>query len=80
MNYSKTYDLLDHAKAAIVSSGTATLETALFNVPEVVCYKGDPISVYIARQLGGEEGEENWESAGNISELRVYSWFIANPD
>jgi len=49
--HSKTYDLLDHAKAAIVSSGTATLETALFNVPEVVCYKGDPISVYIARQL-----------------------------
>jgi hypothetical protein len=36
-------------------------------------------SVYIARQLGGEE-EENWESAGNISELRVFSWFVANPD
>lgn len=49
--YSKTYDLLDHAEAAIVSSGTATLETALFNVPEVVCYKGDAISVFIARQL-----------------------------
>ncbi len=49
--HAQTYNLLDHAKAAIVSSGTATLETALFNVPEVVCYKGDAISVFIARQL-----------------------------
>ena len=47
----QTYNLLDHAEAAIVSSGTATLETALFNVPEVVCYKGDAVSVFIARQL-----------------------------
>jgi lipid-A-disaccharide synthase len=36
----KTYDLLVQAKAALVTSGTATLETALFGVPEVVCYKG----------------------------------------
>ena len=49
--HAQTYDLLDHAEAAIVTSGTATLETALFNVPEVVCYKGDPISVFIARRL-----------------------------
>lgn len=49
--HAQTYNLLDHAEAAIVSSGTATLETALFNVPEVVCYKGDPVSVFIARQL-----------------------------
>ncbi len=37
--YGKTYDLLQHADAAIVTSGTATLETALFNVPQVVCYE-----------------------------------------
>ncbi len=37
-------------------------------------------SVYIARQLGGEEENENWESAGNVSELRVFSWFVANPE
>lgn len=49
--HAQTYDLLDHAEAAIVTSGTATLETALFNVPEIVCYKGDAISVFIARQL-----------------------------
>jgi lipid-A-disaccharide synthase len=37
--------------AALVTSGTATLETALFGVPEVVCYKGSPISYLIAKQV-----------------------------
>ncbi|MFV0530167.1 MAG: lipid-A-disaccharide synthase [Flavobacteriales bacterium] len=45
----KTYDLLSIAHAALVTSGTATLETALFNVPEIICYKGDPISWWIAK-------------------------------
>lgn len=47
----KTYDLLEHAYAALVTSGTATLETALFNVPQVVCYKGGTISYQIAKKL-----------------------------
>jgi len=47
----QTYDLLLHAKAACVTSGTATLETALFKVPEVICYKGSAISYQIARRL-----------------------------
>ena len=47
----KTYDLLMRAKAALVTSGTATLETALFGVPEVVCYKGSAISYEIAKRL-----------------------------
>lgn len=47
----KTYELLSQSKAALVTSGTATLETALFNVPEVVCYKGSTISYQIARRL-----------------------------
>ena len=47
----QTYDLLSHAKAALVTSGTATLETALFQVPEVVCYKGSAISYAIAKRL-----------------------------
>jgi lipid-A-disaccharide synthase len=47
----QTYPLLMTAKAACVTSGTATLETALFGVPEVVCYKGSPISYQIARRL-----------------------------
>ena len=46
-----TYDLLKVASAAMVTSGTATLETALFGVPEVVCYKGSPISYAIAKRL-----------------------------
>lgn len=37
--FEQTYDLLKHAEAALVTSGTATLETALFNVPQVVCYQ-----------------------------------------
>ncbi|MCL1851087.1 MAG: lipid-A-disaccharide synthase [Bacteroidetes bacterium] len=49
-----TYSLLHHAKAAIVTSGTATLETALWNVPQVVCYKGSFISYLIARAVVGK--------------------------
>jgi lipid-A-disaccharide synthase len=47
----QTYELLSIADAALVTSGTATLETALFNVPEVVCYKGSPISYQIGKRL-----------------------------
>ena len=47
----KTYDLLSNAHAALVTSGTATLETALFKVPEVVCYKGSYISYQIAKRI-----------------------------
>lgn len=49
--YNETYQLLSHSKAAMVTSGTATLETALFEVPEVVCYKGNALSYWIARKL-----------------------------
>jgi len=47
----KTYDLLSLSNAALVTSGTATLETALFKVPEVVCYKGNAISYQIGKRL-----------------------------
>ena len=47
----KTYELLSFAYAALVTSGTATLETALFKVPQVVCYKGDWVSYQIARRI-----------------------------
>ncbi len=47
----KTYDLLSHSEAALVTSGTATLETALFKVPEVVCYKGSWASYQIAKRI-----------------------------
>ena len=47
----KTYDLLSVSSAALVTSGTATLETALFKIPEVVCYKGNEISYQIGKRL-----------------------------
>ena len=46
-----TYGLLMQSKAALVTSGTATLETALFGIPEVVCYKGSNISYQIGKRL-----------------------------
>lgn len=47
----RTYDVLLQSTAALVTSGTATLETALFGVPEVVCYKGSEISYQIAKRV-----------------------------
>lgn len=47
----ETYALLSKASAACVTSGTATLETALFGVPEIVCYKGSSVSYQIAKRL-----------------------------
>lgn len=47
--FNATYDLLKHAEAAVVASGTATLETALLNVPQVVAYKANPLSIAIGR-------------------------------
>jgi lipid-A-disaccharide synthase len=49
--FNATYDLLSNAEAAIVASGTATLETALFNVPQAVVYKGGAVTIAIARAL-----------------------------
>lgn len=49
--YNDTYNLLNNSAAAIVTSGTATLETALFKVPQIVCYKGSAISYQIAKRL-----------------------------
>jgi len=49
--YNQTYDLLSHATAAVVTSGTATLETALFNVPQLVVYSTSWISYQIGKRL-----------------------------
>ncbi|MBO9702508.1 MAG: lipid-A-disaccharide synthase [Sporocytophaga sp.] len=49
--FDETYDLLSHAKAAVVTSGTATLETALFEVPQVVVYKTSAVTYNIAKFL-----------------------------
>ena len=47
----RTYDVLRQSRAALVTSGTATLETALFRVPEVVCYSSGALNVWIAKRL-----------------------------
>ena len=49
--FDETYDLLAHADAAIITSGTATLETALWNVPQVVVYKANWFSYNVAKAL-----------------------------
>ncbi|MFC3199733.1 lipid-A-disaccharide synthase [Parapedobacter deserti] len=49
--FNATYDLLRHAEAAVVTSGTATLEAALLRVPQVVVYRANPLSIAIARMV-----------------------------
>ncbi|MCX6251082.1 MAG: lipid-A-disaccharide synthase [Bacteroidetes bacterium] len=49
--FDQTYDLLKHSEAAAVTSGTATLETALIGTPQVVCYRANAFSYMIARKL-----------------------------
>lgn len=49
--YNQTYELMSYAKAGVIKSGTSTLESALFDLPEVVCYKGGQLSYLIAKQL-----------------------------
>ncbi len=49
--FNATYDILANAEAAVVASGTATLEAALFNVPQVVVYRGNALTIGIARML-----------------------------
>lgn len=49
--HGNTYGVLTAAHTALVTSGTATLETALFGVPQVVCYRGNPLNYWLARRL-----------------------------
>lgn len=49
--FGETYDILATSAAGLVTSGTATLEAGIFQMPQVVCYKGNPLSYFIARKL-----------------------------
>jgi lipid-A-disaccharide synthase len=49
--FGKTYDILKSSSAGLITSGTATLESGIFKLPQIVCYKGNPLSYFIARQL-----------------------------
>lgn len=51
--FNQTYDLMHNAHAGIIKSGTSTLESALFRLPQVVCYKGGAVSYAIARMVVG---------------------------
>lgn len=51
LEFGKTYEIMQTSKIGLVSSGTATLESGLFKLPQVVCYKGSGISVWIARKI-----------------------------
>jgi len=51
----KTYEVLSVSEAALVTSGTATLETALFNTPQVVCYKTSAFTYFVAKMLVSTE-------------------------
>ena len=47
--YNRTYDIISSSKLSIVTSGTATLETALLNTPQIVCYKSSNLNILLAR-------------------------------
>lgn len=49
--FNQTYNILEHSVAALVTSGTATLETAIFNVPQVVCYRGNKATYFVVKYL-----------------------------
>lgn len=51
IEFGKTYELLETSAAGLVTSGTATLEAGIFKLPQVVCYKGNSLSYYIAKKL-----------------------------
>ncbi|MCF4100865.1 lipid-A-disaccharide synthase [Gillisia sp. M10.2A] len=89
----RTYDVLSLSTAALVTSGTATLETALFKVPEVVCYKGSNISYQIAKRIinldyislvnlimDKEVVKELIQSDFNTKQLKVELEKILNPE
>ena len=58
----QTYSVLKESELALVTSGTATLETAMFNVPQLVCYKTDPLTYFLAKLFI----KINWISLVNI--------------
>ena len=60
--FNRTYQIFDKSWAALVASGTATLETALFDIPQIVCYKTNPLSYWIAKKLA----HVKWISLVNI--------------
>ena len=76
--FGQTHDLLRNSFAALVTSGTATLETALFEVPEVVCYKGSFISYHIAKMVVDKELVKYISLVNLIMDREVVTELIQN--
>lgn len=77
--YGKTYETMRVASGALVTSGTATLEAALLGVPQVVCYRGPAVTMFIARLM--LQGRIQWVSLVNIIMNRtVVTELLGNKD
>lgn len=66
VEYDRTYDILSQSYAGIICSGTATLEAALFKVPQVVCYRGNAITIGIAAFFIKRMGKLKYISLPNL--------------
>lgn len=64
--FGRTYDVLKYADAAIVNSGTASLEAALIGTPQVVCWSASPLTVFVARKIFKVMSHVKYISLGNL--------------
>ncbi len=64
--FGRTYDILKYAKAAIVNSGTASLEAALTDTPQVVCWSSSALTFFVADKLFGVRRRIKFVSLGNL--------------
>lgn len=64
--FGRTYDVLKYADAAVINSGTASLEAALIGVPQVVCWSTSPFSAWVARHILHVMDHVKYISLGNL--------------
>lgn len=64
--FDRTYDILKYADAAIINSGTASLEAALIDTPQVVCWSTSPLTAFIARHIVRVMDHIKFISLGNL--------------
>lgn len=75
--FGKTYSIISGAQAAIVNSGTASLETALFGVPQMVCWSSTPVTIFLAKHVLKVQNHIKYISLGNlIVDRLVFKEFI----
>jgi len=64
--FGRTYDVLRYADAAVINSGTASLEAVLIGTPQVVCWSSSPITVWVARRILRVGDHIRFISLGNL--------------